>query len=82
MSWANRDLGRLERRVGDAYERVVRCRRLIQRLRERSDAEKLSAAEKLLTALQQELEELRSHQQVILSALAREGEAQMRWRWR
>jgi hypothetical protein len=82
MSWANRDLGRLEQRVGEAYERVVRCRRLIQRLRERGDEEKLSAAETLLTALQQELDELRSHEQIILSELAREGAAQVRWRWR
>jgi hypothetical protein len=82
MSWANRDLERLERRVGDAYERVVRCRRLIQRLSERGDEAKLAAAKTLLTALQRELDELRSHEQVILSELARETEAHMRWRWR
>jgi hypothetical protein len=82
MSWASRDLGRLERRVGEAYDRVVRCRRLIQKLRDRGDTAQLPAAEELLTLLQKELEELRSHQQIILGELAREDAAQARWRWR
>jgi len=82
MSWASRDLGRLERRVGEAYDRVVRCRRLIQKLRDRGDEAQLPAAEQLLMLLQKELEELRSHQQIILGELAREESAQSRWRWR
>lgn len=82
MSWANRDLERLERRVGEAYERVVRCRQLIQKLRDRGDEAQLPAAETLLASLQQELDELRSHEQVILSELAREDAVQTRWRWR
>ncbi|HUL05202.1 MAG TPA: hypothetical protein VLV76_02650 [Candidatus Acidoferrum sp.] len=82
MSWASRDLGRLERRVGEAYDRVVRCRRLIQKLRDRGDEAQLPAAEELLKILQQELDDLRSHQQIILGELAREESAQTRWRWR
>jgi hypothetical protein len=82
MSWASRDLGRLEQRVGEAYDRVVRCRRLIQKLRDRGDEAQLPAAEELLKTLQQELDDLRSHQQIILGELAREESAQARWRWR
>lgn len=82
MSWASRDIGRLERRVGEAYDRVVRCRRLIQKLRDRGDEAQLPAAEQLLKTLQQELDDLRSHQQIILGELAREESAQARWRWR
>ena len=82
MSWASRDLGRLERRVGEAYDRVVRCRRLIQKLRDRGEEAQLPAAEELLKTLQRELDDLRSHQQIILGELAREESAETRWRWR
>jgi hypothetical protein len=82
MSWANRDLQQLERRIGEAYQRVVRCRRLIQKLRDDGHIEQLPAAEGLLASLQKSLEELRSHQQIILGGLAREAEVETRWRWR
>ena len=82
MSWASRDLERVERRVGEAYQRVVRCRRLIESLRDRGDDAQLAAAETLLRSLLRELDELRSHEQVILGELAREDGAQARWRWR
>jgi hypothetical protein len=82
MSWVSRDLERLERRVGEAYQRVVRCRRLIQKLHDSGNGAHLPAAERLLTSLQKELDDLRSHEQVILGELARESDAQTRWRWR
>jgi hypothetical protein len=82
MSWASRDIGRVERRVGEAYQRVVRCRRLIEKLRESGNEAQLPAAERLLTLLQKELDDLRSHERVILGELDRESEAQTRWRWR
>jgi len=82
MSWAQRDLQQLERRIGEAYQRVVRCRRLIQKLRDEGHTAQLPAAEELLASLQKSLEELRSHQQIILGGLARETEVETRWRWR
>jgi len=82
MSWANRDLHQLERRIGEAYQTVVRCRRLIEKLRDDGHAVQLPAAEELLAALQKSLEELRSHQQIILGGLAREADVETRWRWR
>ena len=82
MSWANRDLQQLERRIGEAYQRVVRCRRLIQKLRDDGHDAQLSAAEELLASLQKSLDELRSHQQIILGGLAREADVETRWRWR
>jgi hypothetical protein len=82
MSWANRDLQQLEQRIGEAYQRVVRCRRLIQKLHDDGHIEQLPAAEELLASLQKSLEELRSHQQIILGGLAREAEVETRWRWR
>jgi hypothetical protein len=82
MSWANRDLQQLERRIGEAYQRVVRCRRLIEKLRDDGHTAQLPAAEELLVSLQKSLDELRSHQQIILGGLAREADVEARWRWR
>src|SRR5262249_53641854 len=82
MSWANRDLQRIERRVEEAYQRVVRCRRLIQRLQADGRAPPLSAAQGLVISLQKNLDELRAHERIIIGEMARETAAEARWRWR
>lgn len=73
---------RIERRVGEAYQRIVRCRRLIQKLDDRGHEAHLPAAEKLLASLRKELDDLRSHEQIVIGELAREVEGETRWRWR